>query len=147
MAKVIKGAGQLAGEPILAGSVVQPPGSMGTGSTGGGAIGKLTKAAFEKRDQGKHGERTSPLSAQQRGFLAVTESRLLVMLVKTGFSHKAVEVLTEVSLAEVADAHFDKGVLSSVTIELHDGTAWQFSAVKIDAGKARAVVETLAGSG
>ncbi len=146
MAKVIKGAKELAGdEPIIAGAVVQPPGSMGNGPTGGGAIGKLTVAAVEKRDSGKHKDavRTSPISGNQRGFLAVTDTRLLVMLVKTGFSHKAVDVLTEVPRSDISGATFDKGVLSSVAITMRDDSEWHFSAVKIDAGKARAVVDAL----
>lgn len=145
MAKIIKGAEGLAGEPVLVGAVVQPPGSMGGGSSGG-AIGKATQAVIQHGDASKHANtvRTSPLSGSQRGYLAVTDTRLLVMLVKVGFSQKADSVLTEVPRSEIADARFEKGVLSSVVIVFRDGTEWHFSAVKIDAGKARGVVESLA---
>lgn len=146
MAKVIKGAAELAGEAVIAGAVVQPPGSMGSGSTGAGAIGKITQATVQAGDARRHADtaRTSPLSGAQRGYLAVTEGRLLVMVVKVGFSQKADSILTQVRRADVAGARFEKGLLSSVVIEFRDGTEWHFSAVKIDAGKARKVVELLA---
>lgn len=115
MAKVIKGAAELAGEAVIAGAVVQPPGSMGSGSTGAGAIGKITQATVQAGDARRHADtaRTSPLSGAQRGYLAVTEGRLLVMVVKVGFSQKADSILTEVSVARTSPVPVSRRVCSA----------------------------------
>lgn len=145
MAMILNGAQALVAEPIVVGAVVQPPGSIGSGRQGG-VVGRAAAAAIERGDRGKHRDvvRTSPIVEGQRGFLAVTATRLVVMLAKNGFwTKKADSVLTEVSRDEIVGADFDPAILSALVITFRDGTEWHFSVVKIDARNARAVVDAL----
>lgn len=146
MGRLLKDADTVAGEPVVAGTMVSGPGTSDS-PIGGGGLGAATRSVLEHLDERRHGTtpRPSPLPHGQAGYLAVTASRLLLMEIKVGtFSTRAARVLAEVPREEVNGADFSGGMaMIPLLIEFTDGTAWHFTVAKIYAGTARAVVAAL----
>lgn len=124
------------GESVLAGVVVQPPGSMAKQM--GAGIGGLAGAAIAGKMASKHqviseGERSAGVAATipaKKCVVGVTERRLLVfgMNIWTGAPKG---LLSAVPLTEVADVTADHGkVASKVVVRFRDGSAVGFEVAR-----------------
>jgi hypothetical protein len=148
MAKLLKNAEEVAGEPIIAATLLAGPG-IATGGPAGGVIGSVTRSVMKMADERRHGAtpRPSPLRVGQPGYLAVTPERVVLMEIKIGaFSNKASGVLADVPREEIQAVDFPGGAaMMPLIIEFTDGTSWHFMVAKVYARSARAVVKTLTG--
>lgn len=146
----MKGAAELIGAPIEAGSPVTAKGrakAVMTGAAAGQLLGSVAKAGAEMVQE-RRGGGASPLPAKSwsLGYLALTADALILLEAKNGLlAPKAIGELARAPRSAVATTELGDGKLQSpLSITFDDGQVWEFEIPRVQVKKTRAILDALA---
>ena len=145
----MKGVEELVGAPIEAGCVVNPPGSAGAIARGAAArnLGSGMVGVAADGDIARKSADALPQSSGSwlAGYLALTPEVLVLVRVKQGLMRPKLDgEIARLPRSAVIGFTLDEGGLQSpFSLELSDGTSWEFGLPKLYVKKAKELLDRL----